>query len=146
YYPPVPFEPGEVLAKIADAKDVADALDSFNPQQPGFKALKAKYAEARGLKDDAGPVHIAGGPVLKVVTDRKGKTTLMEDARVRELRERLGLPAVAGDSFYDQPLADAVKAFQKQHDLAANGHLTEATVEVLNGQKRGHLTDIILAN
>ena len=40
-------EPAKVLAKLADAKDVAAALDSYNPPQEGFKALKAKLAELR---------------------------------------------------------------------------------------------------
>ena len=40
-------EPAAVLAKMAEAKDVAAALDGYNPPQPGFKALKAKLAELR---------------------------------------------------------------------------------------------------
>ena len=40
-------EPAEVLAKLADASDVGAALDSYNPPQPEFKALKAKLAELR---------------------------------------------------------------------------------------------------
>ena len=40
-------EPAEVLAKLADASDAGKALDSYNPPQPEFKALKAKLAELR---------------------------------------------------------------------------------------------------
>jgi murein L,D-transpeptidase YcbB/YkuD len=40
-------EPAEVLAKLAEAKDVAAALDGYNPPQEGFKALRAKLAELR---------------------------------------------------------------------------------------------------
>ena len=40
-------EPADVLAKLADADDAGKALDSYNPPQDGFKALKAKLAELR---------------------------------------------------------------------------------------------------
>ena len=40
-------EPAQVLAKLADAGDVGAALDSYNPPQQEFKALKAKLAELR---------------------------------------------------------------------------------------------------
>ncbi len=42
-----PPDPAAVLAKMADTKDVAAALDGYNPPQAGFKALKAKLAELR---------------------------------------------------------------------------------------------------
>src|SRR5262249_53731194 len=44
-YTPVAPEVPEVLAKMAETKNVDDALDGFNPPQPGYKALKAKLAE-----------------------------------------------------------------------------------------------------
>src|SRR6516225_6695439 len=37
-------EPDDVLAAIAGASDVATALDSYEPQTPGYRALKAKLA------------------------------------------------------------------------------------------------------
>jgi murein L,D-transpeptidase YcbB/YkuD len=40
-------EPAKVLGKLAESSDVAAALDSYNPPQEGFKALKAKLAELR---------------------------------------------------------------------------------------------------
>ena len=40
-------EPADVLAKLADASDAGKALDSYNPPQAEFKALKAKLAELR---------------------------------------------------------------------------------------------------
>jgi L,D-transpeptidase YcbB len=146
YYPSRDFEPAAALARIADAKDVAAALDGFNPQQPGYKALKAKYAEARGMSEDKAQARVPAGPVLKLVKDKKGKTTLMQDERVPLLRERLGLAAVTNDAFYDQPLVDAVKKYQNANGLSASGQLTAATVDALNGAKRGRTTDIILAN
>jgi murein L,D-transpeptidase YcbB/YkuD len=135
YYDRKPPEPAEVLAKMAEAKDVGEALDAYEPQFPAYVALKAKLAEIRAGKNDGGKTPIANGPALKVG---------MQDERVPPLRERLG---VAGDSdTYDKPLAEAVKKFQQEHELKATGTLTAATIEALNGRRPDRPTDIVLAN
>lgn len=46
-------EPADVLASMATAGDVGEALGSYHPQQPGYKALKAKLSEARQKKNAA---------------------------------------------------------------------------------------------
>ena len=51
-----------------------------------------------------------------------------------------------GGTTYDKALADAVKKFQQQRQLAATGTLTSATVDALNGKEPDHAADIILAN
>ena len=136
-YATAPAEPGDVLAAIAGASDIAATLNSYEPQTPGYRALKAKLADIRAGKidkDDKPP--IAKGPVLK---------TGMQDERVPALRERFG---VSGNgNTYDKTLADAVKKFQEQHDLAATGMLSAVTVEALNGHAQpDRVTDIIIAN
>jgi murein L,D-transpeptidase YcbB/YkuD len=130
-------EPGDVLAAIAGASDVATILDSYEPQTPGYRALKAKLAEMRGGKIDKSKPPIESGPVLKVG---------MQDERVPALRERLGVTGNDGNT-YDKALAEAVKRFQQQHDLSATGTLGAATVDALNGRAQpDRVTDIILAN
>jgi L,D-transpeptidase YcbB len=135
FYTPVAPEISDVLAKMAETKNVDEALDSYNPPQPGYKALKAKLAEIRGGVD-SGPERIAPGGTLKVG---------MQDERVPKLRERLGLPA-ADNTTYDKTLADAVKKYQREQDLSPTGNLTGATVEALNGAHHGRTADIIIAN
>jgi murein L,D-transpeptidase YcbB/YkuD len=135
YYDLVPPEPGAVLGKLADAADVAAALDSFNPPHAGYKALKEKLAEVRSRTGEPGHARISSGKTLKPG---------MEDPRVPTLRERLG---VAGDgAVYDKTLSDAVKAFQRQHDLGATGFLTPSTIDALNGPRRDRDADVIIAN
>ena len=63
-------KPLDMLTKIATAKNVAEALDSYHPPQPAYKALK-KLAEARGQQGRHGPAQIAGGPVLKIGPTRR---------------------------------------------------------------------------
>src|SRR6516164_6073105 len=130
-------EPDDVLAAIAGASDVATALDSYEPQTPGYRALKAKLADMRAGKIDKSRPPIASGPVLKVG---------IQDERVPVLRERFGIAAADGTT-YDKTLAEAVKKFQQQHDLAATGTLGAATLDALNGRAQpDHVTDIIIAN
>src|SRR4029077_19801869 len=122
-------------------------LDSYQPPQPAYKALRKKLAEARGTKGDNGPAQLARGPVLELGVDKKTKQTiLMTDERVPQLREKLGLPAVRDDLFYDKPLADAVAQFQKEKGLAANGRLTNQTVDALNGKRHERDDQVIIAN
>ena len=76
YEPKVPA-PGDVLTKIATASDVGEVLASYEPQSPGYLALKAKLAELRGGKEEAGQTPIANGPALKIGA---------QDERVPQLR------------------------------------------------------------
>jgi L,D-transpeptidase YcbB len=137
--PQSPPDAAEVLTKIADAADVALALDSFSPPQEPYKALKNVLAEMRGR---AGEGHeIADGPLLKLVSRNP-----MEDARVPLLRERLGLAGDPSDLKYDAKLAEAVKKFQKSVDLPATGNLDAGTVRELNGPPHDKQIDLIVAN
>ena len=138
-------EPADVLAKLAKASDVAEALDSYNPPQPQYKALKAKLAEARKGSDVEKPM-IPSGPVLKYGKDKKGKEELMADPRVPALRARFGMTAADGDTNYDKELSGTIAKFQKERGLSPTGQLTQATVDALNGPKREKTVDIIVAN
>ena len=79
-----------MLAKLADAGDVGAALDSYNPPQQEFKALKAKLAELRKgalapkAEEEKKPdlVHVGEGKTLHVG---------MKDQRVVALRKRLNV-------------------------------------------------------
>jgi L,D-transpeptidase YcbB len=129
-------EPPEVLGKMAEAKNVREALDGFNPPHEAYKALKAKLAEARGGRGGGGPNRISIGQSLKIG---------MNDPRVPVLRERLGV-AGGDDAVYDKALAEAVKKYQQQRGLQPTGVLTNAVVDALNGPRRDHDADIIIAN
>ncbi len=140
----MPQEPPDVtaaLTKLADATDIARAIDEFSPPQPGYRALKAKLAELRGQTgEDAKVVQIPEGAML-----RPG----MEDSRVPLLRQRLH---VAGDETnlrYDDALVTAVKAYQKSHRMNADGLIGAATVRSLNAvatPRRADVIDTVIAN
>jgi murein L,D-transpeptidase YcbB/YkuD len=147
-------EPADILTKMADTKDIPAALADYNPPQDGYKALKAKLAEARARTGDSGPARIANGPLLKIDKEKIAKNSknkvaadiLMQDPRVPALRTRLGVPGEPDNTTYDRTLADAVKKFQRQNDLSPNGNLNSATIEALNGPRRDRDANIIIAN
>src|SRR5215213_734442 len=147
FYEQAAPQPLDVLAKLATGKNAEEALDSYQPPQPAYRALRKKLAEVRGRKGGDTAAQFPRGPVLEVSTDKKTKqTVLMADERVPQLREKLGLPTVKGDLFYDKPLGDAVAQFQKEKGLPANGKLTNQTVDALNGKRHERDDQIIIAN
>jgi L,D-transpeptidase YcbB len=130
-------EAAEVLAKLADANDVAATLDDYNPPQAGFKALKKALAELRANggqfakpKEEVNPganVRVPEGKIL-----RPG----MKDKRVTALRQRLNVAGDKDNALYDDAVMEAVKTFQTEQDLDADGNAGSNTVRALNGEKR----------
>jgi murein L,D-transpeptidase YcbB/YkuD len=137
--PQQPPDTTEVLTKLADAKDAGKALDDYSPPQKGYQALKAKLAEMRHKSGGTGK-EIPDGPELRLVK------VPMEDPRVPQLRERLGLKGDSADQHYDAKLAEAVKKFQRDNELKVTGALDAQTVRELNGPPRDKQVDIIIAN
>ena len=131
-----PPAPADVLAAMADAKDVAATLAGYEPQAPNYIALKAKLADLRARQ--------SGG---RQGADREragARGSAPQDDRVPQLRERLGL---TGDgTTYDKALAEAVKKFQQEHEIKASGLLTPQTIDALNGRSPDRPIDTVLAN
>ena len=147
-YPEHNPEPEDVLANLAKANDVAAALDSYNPQQKGYKALKAKLAELRGTSETA-PAKIEDGQALKFVKNAKNAkkpVPVMEDPRVPQLRSRLGVTENADSTQYDETVAAAVRKFQSDSDLKVTGVLDTQTIRTMNSPKRGRTIDLVVAN
>jgi L,D-transpeptidase YcbB len=134
FYELKPSAPADVLANLASTNEITAALAAYGPQAPGYLALKAELAELR-TDSNAGTAPIPDGPVLKVG---------MQDARVPQLRDRLG---VKGDGqIFDKALAGAVKKFQLDNKLKATGVLTAATVDFLNSRHSPQPVDVVIAN
>jgi murein L,D-transpeptidase YcbB/YkuD len=146
-YPEHPTDPAEVLANVTTAKDASAALDSYNPPQKLYRELKAKLAELRGQSD--GPViEISEGPALKYAPahGKKQPAVEMEDARVPQLRVKLGITENADDDHYDAKVAEAVRKFQESAELKGTGILDDKTVKALNNPKRDKQIDTVIVN
>ena len=146
-YPEHPVDPNEVLANVSSAKDASLALDSYNPPQKLYQALKKKLAELRGQGD--GPViEIADGPALKYTPPRgKNQSAIeAEDDRVPQLRAKLHITENPDDRHYDAKVAEAVRKFQASTDLKPTGVLDERTIRAINSPKRDRQIDTIIVN
>jgi murein L,D-transpeptidase YcbB/YkuD len=132
-------DPEAALSRIASAADPGEALAAFNPNQRGYKDLRAELARLR----ESAP--IAANPPPTGPTLRIG----MVDSRVPLIRARFGLGAAAdpdASRIYDVRVASAVAAFQKSRGLAADGAFTSATTEALFGDPNIRREAAILAN
>lgn len=131
-------EMAAIVRDVAAADDPAKTLAAFAPPHQGYAALKRELAQLRVQRTDVPVEKIDDGAVL-----RPGKS----DERVPALRRRLGLPAGEGTG-YEGDLVQAVKAFQADVGLAANGILGSSTVDALNGTKAGdgRKIDMLIAN
>ncbi len=130
----------DVLAKLAKAEFAGDALWAYNPQIPGYKALRSKLAELRNRSDQKELPPIAHGKTLRVG---------MRDARVPLIRLRFGIPANAGEEhadLYDTQVASAIARFQRSRGLPANGRLSRATIRALSGDNRSRIVNEVIAN
>jgi len=146
-FPDHPTDPSEVLTNITTAKDASAALEGYNPPHKLYRELKAKLAELRGQGD--GPmIQIAEGPALKYSPARNKKQLAveMEDARVPQLRAKLGITENASDTHYDAKVAEAVRRFQDGAELNPTGILDDRTVKALNSPKRDRKIDTVIVN
>ncbi|WP_298253840.1 L,D-transpeptidase family protein [Bradyrhizobium sp.] len=145
-YPEHPTDPNEVLANVTSAKDASAALDSYNPPQKLYQALKKKLAELRG-ESDGHVIRIADGPALKYTAARKKQPEVVqEDDRVPQLRAKLGISEDPDDRRYDAKVAEAVRKFQAMAELKPTGILDERTVKAINSPKRDKQIDTIVVN
>jgi murein L,D-transpeptidase YcbB/YkuD len=146
-FPDHPTDPSEVLTNVTTAKDASAALEGYNPPHKLYRELKAKLAELRGHGDGA-MIRIAEGPALKYTPARNKKQPAaeMDDARVPQLRAKLGITENVDDTRYDAKVAEAVRRFQDGAELNPTGILDDRTVRALNSPKRDRKIDTVIVN
>ncbi|MBF9234775.1 L,D-transpeptidase family protein [Microvirga alba] len=128
----------EVLGQVAKAKDPGAVLAAYNPPHPGYQALKKHLAELRANHPSQPTVRLPKGATLRVG---------MEDPRVPLIRARFNLTKEAdAKNVYDERLASAVAAFQKEKGLPTNGVLTPQTAAALSGPSVAQMEGELIAN
>ena len=113
---------------VFEASDMKAFLNQQAPPYPQYPQLQKKLAEYRALAAKGGWPSIPAGKVLKPV---------MQDQRVKIVRKRLaateGLDSENMDSaVFDEALEEAVKRFQKRHNLKPDGVVGKRTLAVMN--------------
>ena len=131
-------DPAVVLAAVVEGDDAGQALDQFSPPYENYRKLKAALSQLRGRTAGGAREGITAGRMLTFNRKRP-----MEDARVPQLRERLGVPGEATDLRYDEKLAQAVKEYQRGNDLPPTGNLDARTVKKLNPTNDSRINTII---
>jgi len=132
--------PGLILGAVAAAEMNGDSvLQSFNPQQKPYLALRAKLIALRQRNIPVSRQAIPPGPSLRLG---------MTDPRVPLIRARLGLDVTEGDSdlIYDTQVATAIADFQKANGLRPSGVFTPRTQESLSPQPKENIENDIIAN
>ncbi|MEO7065536.1 MAG: L,D-transpeptidase family protein [Rhodanobacter sp.] len=129
------FDPQELdqtrrLQAVHDALAQGTISTLFNrarPQHPQYDQLREALAKLGTLAVQGGWSPLADGPTLKPDS---------RDPRVIALRQRLQLVGYAvgdgADDLYDPALEAALKQFQREQYLTADGHLGKATLAALN--------------
>ncbi|MDQ8697854.1 L,D-transpeptidase family protein [Hyphomicrobium sp. LHD-15] len=136
------IEPKVVLAELAGPNPPDKTLRGFHPQHPQFEKLRQKYLELLKSAHEAEEiVRLPKGPALS-----PGQS----HPHIALLRQRLNVPVAEGPvaegtpekpadaNFYDDALAQAVKAFQTEKGLTADG--------IVGGGSRAALNDIDVPN
>lgn len=129
-FDPRQLDQAQGLKAVRDAlaQGTIDALFArARPQHPYYGQLRTALAKLREVAAQGGWPAIADGPTLKPGS---------HDPRVPALRQRLQLVGHAvgdgADDLYDPALEAALKQFQREQYLAADGHLGKATLAALN--------------
>lgn len=125
-------DPSAVLAGLAGTPKPDVYLEALHPHHPQFQKLHealVKILHGGDTKADAAPE--TPKLVLSATTDLKPGAK-HED--IAAIRKQLGAEADAGnEATYDKALVGAVKAFQEEHGLKANGVITAATRSAFMG-------------
>ena len=133
--------PGLILGAVAAAGlDGGAMLQSFNPQQKPYLALRAKLIALRRQGHDAvASGSIPPGPSLKLG---------MTDPRVPLIRARFGLDVVQGDAdlIYDTQVAAAVADFQRNNGLRPSASSRNVREKSLTAEQKPDVTNEIIAN
>ena len=126
-----------VSSAIAEGS-VDNLLAALRPQHIYYRRLQDALADHRSIAAAGGWPSVPPGPTLKPG---------MTDERVIALRQRLAVTqhrpdADAQSPLFDAELEDAVKLFQHQHGLAADGVVGKATLAALNVPVEGRIDQI----
>ncbi len=124
-------DPAAWLKRTITGEDLAAALDALRPRGVYYERLVAALAAYRARAAAGAWPAVPGGETLKPG---------MLDPRVLSLRARLAasplgdpgtLPA-GTPAYYDDALADAVRAFQRRHGLLVDAAVGPRTLAALN--------------
>jgi L,D-transpeptidase YcbB len=127
---PKPLDPVAILGAAAAAPDLYAYLQTLVPEDPVYRGLREALAEYRSIAAHGGWGLVPDRPTLSV-----GSVGRAVEALRSRLRLSGDLPAdsaVPTLNRFDEPLRQAVVAFQARHGLAPDGSVGPRTRTALN--------------
>ncbi len=123
-----------------EAPDMKAFLEQQAPPFPQYIELQKKLAEYRDLAAKGGWPSISPGETLKPG---------MEDQRVSMVRNRLVVtgdldPGNMDSDWFDTALEEAVKRFQKRHNLTPDGAVGKQTLAAMNVPVASRIDQLVL--
>ncbi len=136
-------DPVKIMSDLAESGEPANYINGLHPNHPQFRRLKKVLAGLRAGPRQRKQIHIPDGPNLRLGD---------QHPHIALIRERLKVPVSAdledledAESFFDDELEKAVKAYQKSKGRNADGIIGPSTRRALNKRPRNRL-QTILAN
>jgi len=124
-FAPRPLDTGEAIRSVADAVEsekIGALFERARPPQAPYRDLREGLTRLRALEAQGGWPTLPPGPTLKPG---------VSDARVPILRQRLAaggyLASADGGEVYDDALVEAVRRFQDEQFIKADGAVGEGT-------------------
>ncbi len=123
-------DPIAAITSLAGGGDVVESLIAFNPADTEFEVMRRELANLKIIASEGGWLTIGAGPTLKPG---------MRDDRVILLKQRFGIympPPIIADpavvSLYEGDVVEAVRQYQEDNGLDADGIIGPATLSQLN--------------
>ncbi len=123
-------DPVAAITSLAEGGDIVESLIAFNPTDPEFEIMRQELANLKLIAADGGWRTIGSGPTLKPG---------MRDDRVILLKQRFGIympPPIIADpavvSLYEGEVVEAVRQYQEENGLEADGIIGPSTLGQLN--------------
>jgi L,D-transpeptidase YcbB len=131
------------LGEIAKSDDVAAAIAARNPNNPQFKALLAELEKLRGTAPETKQPSASKRPIALKETIRPGDDSpelpdIVADLKLasRAVSEKYAAALDQAGTKYMGELVDAVRTFQKEKGLKADGRIRQTTIAALTGGEK----------
>ena len=125
------------MSRAIEQASIPRLIDNLRPGNPIYHRLQKALSDYREIKAQGGWPRVADGVTLKPG---------MSDERVKTMRLRLAASGeLQGDTLstrFDQPLQNAVKLFQRNHGLTADGIVGPATLAAMNVPVKARIDQI----
>lgn len=136
--PVLSTDPAVAISEALAAGKVSDLIARVRLNHPLYSALKATLQAYTQFDAKGGWPVIASGPTLK--PGMKDQRVVMLRARLATTGEYQATPE--DEALFDAPLVEAVKLFQRQHGLDADGAVGAGTLAALNVSAKARVDQI----